>query len=188
MSIECTGNSTSNVSRNTQEMQDGRKDFRKGCWLTDAENSWLLCRGLWVLQGKRICVKIFWWGVTSSKCILGRWILRQNWEWIGEKRHFTGGSLPRTRSSRLRKMPYFSSVCLSIMESDGWNSKLLCGLVCTVTDHQVWGGEVISKHLYFRMDLEQGWGPVSNLCLGLKGMWIVTQVAKTRLAVISLGR
>lgn len=65
---------------------------------------------------------------------------------------------------------------------------MLCGLVCAVTDLGVWVGEVISKHLYFRMDLELGWGPVSNLCLGLEGMWIAIRVAKTRPAVISLGR
>lgn len=76
---------------------------------------------------------------------------RMNWR----EETFTEGSL-RSTSSRLRKVPHFSSVYLSITESAGRNSKPLCGLVRTVTDHQVWGGEVISKHLYFRMDLEQG--------------------------------
>lgn len=44
------------------------------------------------------------------------------------------------------------------------------GLVHAVTGLQVWTGEVISKHWYFRMDVEQGWGLVSNLRLGSEGM------------------
>lgn len=52
------------------------------------------------------------------------------------------------------------------MESDGRNNRSLFGLVCSGTDRRVWVGEVISKHLFFWMDLEPGWGQVSNLCLG----------------------
>lgn len=52
---------------------------------------------------------------------------------------------------------YWEECCL---EEPG---RLLFGLAQAMTGIQVWVGEVITKHLYFRMDLEQGWRPVSDL-------------------------
>lgn len=85
---------------------------------------------------------------------------------------FYGRELRKAGSSCLKKVPHFSNVFCpmywSIRKSVGWRSELLFGLGHVVTSLQVWGGEVITKHLYFRMDLEPGWGPVSNLCLSVK--------------------
>lgn len=74
--------------------------------------------------------------------------------------------------SCLKGVPHFQNgFCLEYYEeSVGWRTELLFGLVHAVPGLQAWVGEVKTKHLYFRIDSEQGWGHVSNLCLQLKGM------------------
>lgn len=40
------------------------------------------------------------------------------------------------------------------MKSVGWRNEILFELVHAMTGLQVWVGEIITKHLYFRIDLE----------------------------------
>lgn len=76
-----------------------------------------------------------------------------------ERRHFKEGSPERWEVVALRRCPIKKKkkivlLHLCTMKSVGWRNEILFRLVHAMTGLQVWVGEIITKHLYFRKDLE----------------------------------